>query len=117
MHELWFDPNLYAWIPGTAIGVIGGTLGALTGSIVPSGKHRGLVTGLFVAFIACSTLLLLVGIAALIDRQPMAIWASIGGPGLRGVVVGVLLMLMVRRVYTTMELRRMASMDLDAGRG
>jgi hypothetical protein len=112
MPELWFDPNFYAWIPGTAIGIFGGTLGAITGSLASSGKNRRPVTWLMMIFLAFSIILLLAGIVAMLDQQPMAIWASLIGPGILGSVIGFILLTMIRRVYTAIELRRIASMDI-----
>ena len=57
MNEPWFNPNLYAWIPGTLLGVLGGTWGALVGTLAPRGKAKGLVVGglflLLLASVAC----------------------------------------------------------------
>ena len=42
MSEPWFDPNRYAWIPGTALGVLGGILGSMAGVLAPRGRAKGL---------------------------------------------------------------------------
>jgi hypothetical protein len=54
MTEPWFDPNLYAWIPGTALGIAGGVLGSLGGVLAPRGRARGVVLGLYGA-VLCVT--------------------------------------------------------------
>ncbi len=41
MSDPWFDPNLYAWIPGTAFGVTGGLWGGLAGTLAPAGPPAG----------------------------------------------------------------------------
>ena len=51
MTEPWFDPNRYAWVFGTALGVLGGTLGSLAGSLAPRGKAKPLIMGLFVGLV------------------------------------------------------------------
>ena len=38
MNEPWFDPNSYAWIPGTLLGTLSGLWGALVGTLAPRGK-------------------------------------------------------------------------------
>ena len=43
MIQPWFDPNQYAWIPGTAYGVIAGLMGAMVGWLVPRGRARGFI--------------------------------------------------------------------------
>ena len=42
MIEQWFDPNRYAWIPGTAYGLVAGLMGGVEGWLVPGGRDRNL---------------------------------------------------------------------------
>jgi RHS repeat-associated protein len=35
MNDPWFNENLYSWIPGTALGVLGGLWGGLAGTLAP----------------------------------------------------------------------------------
>ena len=35
MSTAWFDPNLYAWIPGTIFGTLGGLYGPLVATLAP----------------------------------------------------------------------------------
>ncbi len=108
----WFDPNLYAWIPGTLLGVVGGTLGAVTGTLAPRGKARRLVLGLYVAVIVMCACLLGVGVVALLAGQPYGVWYGLGFPGLLGIVVVGALYPMARRHYREAEARRLAAGDL-----
>lgn len=112
METLWFNPDLYAWIPGTLVGVIGGSIGAVAGMFASAGRHRGLVFALLYAFAGFGAGLLASGGIALFDAQPAAIWAALGGPGLLALVLGLLLSTLMRKVYTESELRRMSSMDV-----
>ena len=65
MNELWFDPNHYAWIPGTMLGVLGGLWGSLVGILAPRGKAKGLVLGTLCLMLAACTVSLSMGILAL----------------------------------------------------
>jgi hypothetical protein len=108
----WFDPNLYAWIPGTLLGVVGGTLGALAGALAPRGRARGLVLGLFAAAALASFALLAIGVAALLVGQPYGIWYGFGLPGLLGSVLFAALYPVVQRRYLEAETRRLQAADL-----
>src|SRR5690349_10758975 len=74
MIEPWFDPNYYAWIPGTLFGVIGGCMGALVGCLAPRGRARSLVLGAWFSFLALAFALLVAGIIALANGQPYGVW-------------------------------------------
>ena len=52
MTTPWFDPTLYAWIPGTVFGSAAGLMGALVGWLVPQGKARSPIVRAWVA-LAC----------------------------------------------------------------
>lgn len=108
----WFDPNLYAWIPGTMLGVVGGTLGALTGVLAPRGKARSLVLGLFAAAAFASVALLAIGCVALAVGQPYGVWYGFGLPGLLGTVLFGVMYGVVRKRYQDAETRRLHAADL-----
>lgn len=112
METVWFNPDLSAWIPGTLVGVIGGSIGAVAGMFASAGRHRALVFALLYAFAGFGAGLLASGGIALLDAQPAAIWAALGGPGVLALVLGLLLSTLMRKVYTERELRRMSSMDV-----
>ena len=38
MSEPWFDPDFYAWIPGTVLGTPGGSWGASWERSLPGGR-------------------------------------------------------------------------------
>jgi hypothetical protein len=62
MTEPWFDPKLYAWIPGTMLGIAGGLLGGLGGWLAPRGRARRIVLGIYWLIIIMSAGLLMVGL-------------------------------------------------------
>jgi len=110
--EPWFDPNRYAWVFGTALGITGGILGSLAGSLAPRGKAKPLVVGLFVATLMACAVLLTAGVVALLQGQPYGVWYGLGFPGLLGLaVIGGLLPLVQRR-YREAEQRRLSATDL-----
>jgi hypothetical protein len=112
MTEPWFDPNLYAWIPGTALGVTGGILGSLGGMLAPRGRARGLVLGLYALVMCATAVLLAVGLFALYAGQPYGVWYGLMLPGLLGTVVfGTLLPVILKR-YREAEERRLTAHDI-----
>jgi hypothetical protein len=113
MIEPWFNPNLYAWIPGTFLGLLGGLLGTLGGIFAPRGKHRGLVLGVFAFSMLYSAGLLAAAIVALCQGQPYGIWYGLGLPGVLGLIIfGVNLPTMLN-TYRMAEERRMQAQDLE----
>lgn len=111
MNAIWFDPNAYAWIPGTALGVVGGAFGAVAGLLAPRGKARSLILGLHVAVIAASFAFLVCGVVALLTGQPYGIWYGFGLPGLLGFVVFGSLFPVIRERYREAEARRLNAAD------
>lgn len=112
MSEPWFNPNYFAWIPGTLLGVLGGTWGGLAGMMAPRGKAKGLVLGLGFGLLAASALLLVVAVVAWAQGQPYGVWYGLGLPGIIGpVVLGANLPNIVR-VYRMAEGRKMEARDL-----
>ena len=108
----WFNPNLYAWIPGTVLGVLGGTIGSLAGMLAPRGKARGLVLGLMFFATLYSAAMLVAGIIALVCHQPYGIWYGFLLPGVLGVILFPTVMVGVRRTYREAELRKSRAQDL-----
>ena len=112
MIESWFDPSQYAWIPGTALGVVGGLHGALAGCLAPRGKCKGLVLGMHFGILACCGLLFVCGIAAYAVKQPYGVFYGLGFPGLLGLcILGSMTPLVLKR-YREAEMRRFMAQDL-----
>jgi Flp pilus assembly protein TadB len=112
MNAVWFDPNLYAWIPGAALGILGGVYGTLVGMLAPQGKARGLVLGLHGLILVASVVLLVAGIVALAAGQPYGVWYGLGLAGLLGVVIFGTLLPVVLNAYRMAERRKMSAQDL-----
>lgn len=112
MNEPWFDPNLYAWIPGTAFGVAGGVWGSLVGVLAPLGKARSLVFGTCGVLIGAAVVMLVAGAIALATGQPYGIWYGLGLPGVMGLILMPSMWPMIRRAYRQAEERRIQAHDL-----
>jgi hypothetical protein len=112
MSEPWFDANLYAWIPGTSVGVIGGILGSMAGALAPRGRARSLVLGFHLVMIGVSAILLMAGAVAFVQGQPYGVWYGLGLPGVLGVIVLGALFPVVSKRYREAEARRLAAQDL-----
>jgi hypothetical protein len=112
MSEPWFDPNAYAWIGGTFIGVAGGVIGSLAGVLAPRGKCKGLVMGLHFTVIAISLGLLVAGIIAIVNKQPYGVWYGLMLPGFIGVIVLGSLTPMLFMRYRQAEMNKSLASDL-----
>jgi hypothetical protein len=112
MSEPWFNPNMFAWIPGTLLGCSAGVWGALAGTLAPRGKARSLVIGLMWTLVAASIVLLAVAVVAFASGQPYGIWYGFGLAGFIGITVLGINVPNVLRVYRAAEERRMEASDL-----
>jgi hypothetical protein len=112
MIEPWFNPSAYGFVPGVAIGLAGAVLGPLTGVLVPRGRAKGLLLGLYLAAIAASVGLLASGVIALATGQPYGVWYGLGLPGLIGTIVFGVLYGVVQRRFQDAEIRRIGAADL-----
>lgn len=111
MNDPWFDPNYWAWLPGTLLGCLGGLWGALAGTFAPQGKGRPLILGLGWLFVAVSLILLAAGMTALATGQPDGVWYGLGLPGVVGTLCLGPLLPLVRKRYREAEERRMQAED------
>lgn len=112
MNEVWFDPNVYSWIPGTLYGTLGGLWGGVAGSLAPRGSAKRLVLGLGYLFIVIGLALLLMSIVAYLTGQPYGIWYGLGLPGLLGLVLFPSLLPVVLARYREAEERKLRAKDL-----
>lgn len=112
MTTPWFDPNAWAWLPGTLFGCLGGLWGACAGVLAPRGKARGFVLGAGVMFAVVSVAFLVAAIVAYLGGQPYGIWFGLGLPGIQGLIVFPMLLPLVVLRYRQAEERRMAAMDI-----
>ena len=107
-----FDPNMFAWLPGTAFGCLGGLWGSLAGVLAPKGRARGLVLGFGWGLLVLGVLLLVAAVVAWALGQPYGVWYGLGLPGvIVPIVLGVNLP-MVRAAYRRAEERKLSAGDL-----
>ena len=112
MSEPWFDASLYAWIPGTFLGVFGGLWGSLVGMLAPRGKGKGLVLGLLGVLLACGAIMFVLGLTALLSGQPYGVWYGLLLGGVIGLVVLGSLTPVALNAYRQAEARKMQANDL-----
>jgi hypothetical protein len=113
MSDPWFNENLYSWLPGTALGVLGGLWGGLAGTLAPRGRGRSLVLGGMWALLLGSAVLFSLGLIALVSGQPYGVWYGLGLAGVIGLVAIGVNMPVIQRVYRAAEERKLAARDLD----
>jgi biotin transporter BioY len=112
MIEPWFDPNHYAWIPGTAYGLAAGLMAGLGGWLVPRGRARNFILRAWLALWAVAVALLILGIVALANGQPWGVWYGLLLPGAIGTLVVGANSVVILKSYREAEERRLAAKDL-----
>jgi hypothetical protein len=112
MIQPWFDPNRYAWIPGTAYALTAAFIAGLVVWLAPRGRARNFILRVWFVLWAAAVALLLAGVAALADGQPWGVWYSLILPGAIGTLVVGATSVAVRKTYRQIEERRLAAKDL-----
>ncbi|MGC2299578.1 MAG: hypothetical protein WA476_12300 [Acidobacteriaceae bacterium] len=112
MMQPWFDPNHYAWIPGTVYALAAGLMGGLVGWLVPRGRARDFILRAWFALWAVAVVLLVAGFVALANHQPWGVWYGLLLPGAIGTLVVGANSLVILRRYRDVEERRLAAKDL-----
>jgi len=112
MTEPWFDPIHYAWIPGTAYGVMAGLMGGLVAWLAPRGLARSFILRAWFVVWAVAVALLAMGIVALVNGQPWGVWYGLLLPGAIGTLVVGANSLVILKTYREVEERRLAAKDL-----
>ena len=113
MNEPWFDPNHWAWLPGTLLGFSVGFWGSLVGVLVPLGKGRSLVTGFTLLLTLLATGSVIAGLLALAQGQPFGVWFFLVVPGLPIAIILLVGLAFLPRLYQIVEARRMRPGQLN----
>ena len=106
----WWTPQQADLIGGIGGSVIG-CFGALLGLLASKGKSRNFVLATMKIFIALGILLTIAGFAAVVSKQPYAVWYALLLPGVILTLVFSLNLPSVQRRYDELEIRRMTSVD------
>jgi hypothetical protein len=106
----WLTDRQAGWLGGVG-GSLVGVLGALAGWLGGRGKAARFVLPLTATLAVVGSLLSLVGLTALLLKQPYAVWYTmlLGGT-ISGVVMG-MAFVQFRARYREIELRRIQSLD------
>ena len=119
MSEPWFDPNLFGWLPGTMLGVLGGLWGSLVGTLAPRGKGKAVVWAMYWTLLTLSVGCGCVGVAGWVSGQPWMITFALLLPGALGLLIlaplGYVAKLAYRRVEE-MKMRAGVSVSVDSWR-
>ena len=103
MTEPWFDPNHWAWLPGTLLGCLGGLWGSLIGVLVPLRKGRIVVFGFGLLLAALATGSAIAGLTALALGQPFGVWFFLVIPSLPGDILILVALYFLPRMYRLVE--------------
>jgi hypothetical protein len=112
--EPWFDSRtagIIGGIIGGCIGIAGGIIGGISWLCIRKGWKK-LVYSMFGAVITISFTLFIIGLTALLCKQPYHVWYSFLLPGIIGTIIFSSLLPMVRKRFIQTEMRQMQAKDL-----
>lgn len=102
----------WAWLPGTALGCLGGTYGSLIGWLAPKGVGRRPMMAAGYLFVAVEAGTLIAGLAYLVAGLPYHLWYPWLLSGVIGVAVLGPLLPVIRHRYQEAEMRKLESRDI-----
>ena len=112
MNAPWFDPNAWAWLPGTVLGCLGGIWGSVAGFYAPRGQARRLVFGGGILLAVLAVASGVAGVVALAKGQPYGVWYGLLLPAVIALFVVPTMLPQVVRRYREAEARRISAEDL-----
>lgn len=116
--EPWFDQLLaakYGGVIGGILGGVGGVLGACAGILAPKGKGRSFVLGSMILLFGISILSLVLGIIAVIFKQPYHVYYGLLLLGFIGSAVIGGNFFIVKKRYQEAELRKIDASSIKEG--
>lgn len=108
----WWSSNaagLIGGIGGSVIGICGALIGVFGSRWAPAGKHKGLILGAMMSFVAIGAVLLLAGVVGVLSGQPYHVWYPLVLSGLMLTVVMGCLLPVMRLRYRQAEQRRLGA--------
>ncbi len=114
MTEWWTvqQSGLIGGIGGAVVGILGGVIGTLAGAFARKGKLKPVVMALLTLLIVVCAAALLVGVTALVMKQPYHVWYPLMLIGFIGSTVGATMIPVMRNVYRQAEHRRFEAEQL-----
>jgi ABC-type uncharacterized transport system permease subunit len=112
----WWAPEMSGWIGGIGgaiCGVGGGLFGGLVGTLAPKGKAKKLVVGYSLTLLGAGVVMLIVGVVALIARQPYHVWYPLV---LMGGILTLVLGINLPMVFARYRAAEMAKLEAEAMR-
>jgi ABC-type dipeptide/oligopeptide/nickel transport system permease subunit len=112
---MWFDLYtgiLIGSIGGSAVGVFGGTLGAMAGVFSRKGKFKKFILTSMIILMILGVISLCAGVIALMSGQPYHVWYPFTILGVILPVVEIPGYIAVKKGYAQAELKKMSVDDL-----
>lgn len=110
----WWDNQTAGWIGGilgTGVGIAGGLFGTLAGILVPRGRGKRIVVGCAVALLIFGAACTVVGVTALLQGQPYAVWYMFLLTGCMTTILAVILFPIIVSGYRRAEQRRLDAQE------
>ena len=104
----------WAWLPGTLLGVVGGTWGGAIGRLAPRGRGRGILTACGMLLLAACVGMLAGGFALLLMGRKWFVWYTWLLPGALGCIVLPVSLRAARLQYEAAEMRRISASDISS---
>jgi len=110
----WTVSARWAWLPGTLLGVAGGTWGCAVGILAPRGRGRGILTACGMLLLAAEAGMLAGGLALLLMGRRWFVWEPWVFIGALGCIVFPGCLRAVRLRYEAAEMRRISAADVSS---
>ena len=104
----------WGWVPGTFVGVAGGTLGGAVGILASRGRGRGVIIACSMLLLAACMGMLAGGLALLSMGRKFFVWYAWLLPGAVGCIVLSVCLRAERLQYQAAEMRRLSAKDISS---
>jgi len=104
----------WAWLPGTLLGVLGGSLGSAIGMLAPRGRGRGVIIACGMLLLAACVGMLAGGLALVLMGRKWFVCYAWVLPGALGCIVLPVCLRGARLQYQAAEMRRLSAKDISS---